>query len=329
MPDPADSTHKLIAKVLKAATTEQSKSLSEGMLSGLAFTGAGGDLLADTLPDFRRRWEKNYETFAAFSYGRYKYDTGSSLNVDGSSVLAGLSRTFARNNGDLSFGAFVEAGWGNYDSWNSFANDPDVLGSGDTDYYGGGLALRWDAKGNDRGRFHADGAIRFGRVKNDYSGFLSEQTGFDSSGAYYGGHIGVGYEKKVSDGATVDFYTRLLWTRQEGDSVTLSTGDPVDFDDADSLRWRAGFRFTGASSSLPGVRFYAGAAYEYEFDGDMNATTDGYVIEAPTLKGGSAMGELGLTWAKDGSPLTIDLGVSGYAGQKEGVAGRLLMNWEM
>jgi hypothetical protein len=67
-----------------------------------------------------------------------------------------------------------------------------------------------------------------------------------------------------------------------------------------------------------------GAVYEHEFDGKARATTNGFAIDAPSLCGDTGIGELGLSLkpSKD-LPLSFDLGVQGYVGQREGVTGSL------
>ena len=77
------------------------------------------------------------------------------------------------------------------------------------------------------------------------------------------------------------------------------------------------------------VKPYAGAAFEYEFAGDAKGTTNGLDINTPSLKGGTGVGELGLmfTPSKD-LPLSIDLGIQGYVGKREGVTGSLQVKLE-
>ncbi|MDR1359355.1 MAG: hypothetical protein LBJ82_00085, partial [Deltaproteobacteria bacterium] len=83
---------------------------------------------------------------------------------------------------------------------------------------------------------YAEASGRVGGVHNEYSSSdLRDPTGrkadYDSSSAYYGLHFGGGYLWNINEKAPLDFYGKYFWTRQEGDSVTLSTGDPVTFKD--------------------------------------------------------------------------------------------------
>ncbi|MDR0576076.1 MAG: hypothetical protein LBI87_00685, partial [Candidatus Accumulibacter sp.] len=61
-----------------------------------------------------------------------------------------------------------------------------------------------------------------------------------------------------------------------------------------STRARIGGRYTRTlGANLNG---HAGLAYEHEFDGKAKATTNGHAIpNAPDLKGGTGIAELGLT----------------------------------
>ena len=63
-------------------------------------------------------------------------------------------------------------------------------------------------------------------------------------------------------------------------------------------------------------------AYEYEFDGDSQATTYGYNINTPSIKGGTGVFELGIR-IKPGSNdrNSLDLSVQTYVGKREGITG--------
>ncbi|MDR2788464.1 MAG: hypothetical protein LBD06_08945, partial [Candidatus Accumulibacter sp.] len=58
------------------------------------------------------------------------------------------------------------------------------------------------------------------------------------------------------------------------------------------------------------------------------ATAHGYEITRPDLKGGTGIGEIGLSMKPSPSlPLTIDLGVQGYTGKRDGVTGSFRLNY--
>lgn len=107
-------------------------------------------------------------------------------------------------------------------------------------------------------------------------------------------------------------------------SVTLTTRDPVDFESVDSHRARLGIRLQSTAHRT--VNPYAGIGYEHEFAGRAQASTYGFGIAAPSLRGGAVTAEAGLSLQSLPSsvtslPLTADLGIQAYAGKREGIAG--------
>lgn len=99
------------------------------------------------------------------------------------------------------------------------------------------------------------------------------------------------------------------------------------FEASDSQRWRSGARFSYAVTDQ--FTPYVGAGYEYEFDGESRATTYSRGIDAPSLKGGTGIGELGVSFRPmAGSGFSLDLGAQGYTGVREGVTGNFLVKYE-
>jgi outer membrane autotransporter protein len=221
---------------------------------------------------------------------------------------------------------FFEAGWGGYNSYNSFSG-ADVKGEGNISYYGGGLLARYDFPFG----LYVEGSGRIGGVRTEYSSsdlrdVNNRKAEYDISTPYYGAHAGLGYIWNFTDKASVDLYANYLWNRQEGDSALLA-GDPIEFKEMESHRIRFGGRLTYAVNDY--ISPYFGAAYEHEFDGRAGATVYGNKIATPDLIGGTGIGELGLTLkpSKD-LPLSFDLGVQGYVGKREGVTGSLQVRFE-
>ena len=313
----------------------QLKSLSEGRLAGLAFVNQGADLIVG--PGMysallaTQRQGNGFAPFASMSGGSSRYDTGSHINVDGFSMMTGLAwrAPLEPQTGSFLAGAFFEAGWGNYDSHNSFSSAPSVKGDGDTSYYGGGVLTRYEMPAGPGG-IYGEASFRVGHVSTDFSSDDIMGSGghadYDSGSAYYGAHAGLGYVWNVNDKAALDFSTKYIWTHQNSDSVTIQ-GDRINFKAADSQRWRTGARFSYAVNEM--FTPYAGAYYDHEFDGRAKASTAGLSIDAPDLTGGTGVGELGLTFkpAKD-SGFSVDLGMQGYTGVREGVSGSAQLKFE-
>lgn len=317
----------LWAELASARTTPQSKILTNSRLAPLAFLNQGADL-ASSLEYLEVSGDKRFTTFAATAGGSSTYDTGSEIDVDGASFLAGVMWDARVSKNSLTMSAFIEVGWGNYDAFNSFGGNA-VKGSGDMDYYGGGLLARyrWDSG------LYAEASLRLGRVTTDFdSGSLSPsgtKTSYDSGSSYYGAHAGLGYRWGLSDKTSLEVSGKYLWTRLDSDEFTLPTGDHINFDSANSSRWRTGFRFYHNYKNANLITLYYGAAYEYEFDGDANGRLYGaYGLDKSSLSGGTGIGELGLILrqAFDGR-LSAQIGVQGYVGVREGISGVLRLEY--
>ena len=330
----------LTAQVSPGRATDQSKALSEGFLGGLALNLQGADLVAGRGMDSAVRASSgtddaerhDFAGFGALSGGSLRYNTGSHLDMNSLSLLTGLAWGIDLAPGRLTLGAFFEYGNGSYDTHNSFTNAASVDGDGNAYYLGGGILARMDFVNIGPGRFYAEASGRAGKTHNEYdSSDLRDAAGrkadYDSSSPYYGLHFGTGYVWNINDAATLDLYGKYFWTRQQGDSVGLSTGEHLSFDDINSSRLRFGGRFAYILNEH--VAPYIGAAWEHEFDGKARAKTNGFDIDAPNLRGNTGIGELGLSLTPSADlPLTIDLGVQGYTGKHEGVTGSLMVKWE-
>jgi hypothetical protein len=100
----------------------------------------------------------------------------------------------------------------------------------------------------------------------------------------------------VTDTSSLDFLARYFWTRQNGETVSLATGEEITFRHDDSHRLRAGTRYTRDHNEH--LSWYAGASLDYEFDGRVRASAQarghGFELDSPSLRGGTGVGEIGL-----------------------------------
>ena len=277
----------------------------------------------------------NARPFGSISGGHMSYDTGSSVDVNSMALIAGLSRASDLTLGRLTVGGFFEGGYGRYNA-DSGAAGMTVHGDGNIENIGAGVLGRLDlaqfGEGIAAGRFYTDGSLRFGRVKSDFSSSdLRDMAGiaasFDTQAWYYGLHVGGGYLMGISDTSQADFYVRYLWSHQNGDDVTLSTGEEVNFDAVNSHRTVVGGRYTWVAKSwlVP----YVGAAWEHEFDGKAGSSTHGMEIATSSLVGETGMGEVGVNMGSNEGRFAFDLGAQGYVGMREGISGtfRLVYRW--
>ena len=315
----------------------QTKALAEGWLAGLTLGIQAGNVAADQGIGAMRyaavRLDRDgWLPFGVLEGGSLKYDSGSHIDLQSLSLLAGLGRGVSTDLGLLIVGGFFEYGTGSYKTHNTFDTMPSVDGSGNAWYMGGGLLASMDFKKTGDGHFYLEGSAHTGMLHNSFDGdALRDAYGrsaeFDTDTPYYNLHAGLGYLWNITEDHSLDIYGKYYWTRVLGTDETLNTGDHVDFDDITSSRTRLGARY--AYQATEHVSTYIGAAWEHEFEGVSDSSVFGYDIDSPKIRGDSGRGEMGLRFTPtDDLPLTVDLGVQGYAGKKEGVTGSLFVQYE-
>ena len=327
----------------------QMKSLSEGQTTALALASMSGDLVAgagmQSAAAAARTAGANpavaggspggwgLAPFMAVSASSLRYNTGSHVDVNGMPLMAGLAKTWQLPTTDILVGAFFEGAWGTYTSHNSFdleGIDP-VRGKGRVRGLGGGVLTRLDLKETWLRGLYAEGSVRAGSLStkyhsNDLRDASGERLSYHTSNAYYGAHVGLGYLWELTDTTVLDLYGKYFWAHQKGNSITVFN-DTIDYENTNSHRTRLGSRLTFAA--LPSLTPYVGAAWEYEFDSKTSATTYGFEVPAPSLKGSTGLGELGLEWnPTTAQNLFVDFGVQGFAGKREGVSGNLQLRYQ-
>ena len=110
------------------------------------------------------------------------------------------------------------------------------------------------------------------------------------------------------------------------DAVKNNSIEVYDFDAVDSTRARVGARVSKAYSERG--TGYVGLAYEYEFDGEARATVKGFSTPSPSIKGSSGLLELGYILQPKGvNDPTINIGLQGWGGKKQGVTGNVNFVW--
>ncbi len=333
--------NQLIATVAHSGPSvdPQTKPLSEGLISGMGLVTQGADVAAGQGLDSAVKAANAASAggygmagFGSVSGGAVRYNTGSHVDMNSASLLTGLAWGVDITPGKLSLGAFFEYGSGSYDTYNSFSNAASTTGKGNSHYLGGGLLGRLNFTPSGPGHVYVEASGRSGKMHNEYANSdirdaAGRRASYDSSAVYYGLHLGTGYVWNITEQASLDLHSKYFWTHQEGDIFRLSTGDPIHFESVDSSRLRFGSRFSYAVNEY--VSPYVGAAYEHEFDSIAHASTNGYAIDTPSLRGDTGIGELGLSFTPHTAlPVTFDLGVQGYTGKREGVTGSLQAKFE-
>ncbi|MDR2366208.1 MAG: autotransporter outer membrane beta-barrel domain-containing protein [Zoogloeaceae bacterium] len=327
--------NQLLATVSSTGVTPRVKALSEGYLAGTAFLNQGADFVADqgiaAARQARPGTGGGIAGFAAVGSGSLKHETGSHIDVDGYTFIAGAAFSRAFPASELIFGAFIEHGEGDYNTANSFPNAASVHGKGDADYTGGGLLARLEFNETERGHFSTEASARLGKLTLDFNArdlidALGRRAAYDSDSRYASAHAGLGYVLKLNARSSLKLYGQYLWSRQGSDTVTLTTGEPVKFSAVDSQRTRLGARWSRAVRENGNL--YLGAAWEHEYDGKAKARLHGYRLETPKLKGDTGILEAGflLAPAQD-KGFVLELGVQGYTGKREGATGNLRLHY--
>ena len=270
--------------------------------------------------------------FGAVSGGTSRYNTGSHVDVNSLSLMTGFAKTWQAPGVDILGGVFFEGGWGSYNSYNGLEGGGDFNGKGNSRYYGGGLLGRVDVTESVLRGAYAEASLRVGGLHTDYRSDIlpgsnnNERGSYDASATYYGAHLGLGYVWELNEKASLDLYGKYFWNHTTGMDVTI-LDSRVNMDAVNSHRTRFGARFGYAVNEY--FTPYVGAAWEYEFDGKAKSMVMGESAPAPSLKGSTGVGELGLTWKpKADSPLSVDFGVTGYVGMREGVSGNVQLKFE-
>lgn len=295
----------------------QSKAFSEGNMAGLLFVSQATDMISNIgIANAVQSARNSIGTVGMFTggyIGKSRYETGSHVNIGGISLMAGLAMML---DDDLTVGGFAEYGAGTYNSYNEFPVLKTVEGDGRTNYAGVGLIGNYAFQNG----LYIQGSLRGGAVENHYesddilTAIPGQVSSFDSSSAYYGGHFGLGYIKKLTNGSEVDASVKYMAMLLEGHNAKISTGDSIKFDNVLSNRIRAGARLTLGKTSL---RPYAGAFFDYEIGSEAKATIKGFNVGAPTLSGGTLVGQAGV--ALERHSWSFSVGGEGYAGVRQGL----------
>ena len=263
-----------------------------------------------------------FAPFAAVGLGNLRAESGSHVDTKSIGLNLGFAREIENKSGKLLVGPVVEYGHGSYDSY----QDNGITADGKSSYWGIGVI----AKQTNNNGFYYEGSIRAGRTKSDYGSDNVKpgtHVSYDSSATYWALHLGAGKLVDIGHSNTLDYYGKYFYSHTGSDSVFLNgANETANFDAVNSHRIRLGARFIHAINEKNNI--YGGLAWQYEFNGDARAT---YSVSgeapSPSVKGSSGMIELGWQVKPGKSPMTIDLGVTGWVGKQRGITANVQANW--
>lgn len=304
-------------KTVKA--TESSKTLAESLLGTVAFINQGAEFIADegiaAMVDAAKLGEVT--AFGVMQGGSTHYNTGSYVDVDGVTFMAGAG---LRVNPNWTMAGFVEAGWAN-----SASHVEGTRGDGDHEYFGVGFATRYQTDGV----LYVDGSLRAGRATTEFAGrYGQDSASYDAKSLYMSAHVGLGALWDLNESLKLDTYARYMVTYLDDDDVSLNNryNDKLDLDSTVTHAVRAGARLLGDFNDY--ASWKVGAAYEHVFDGDAESAVNSFSLDVPSLKGDTGVFELGLRIRPSlESNWAVDLGAKGYVGDREGVTGNMTVRY--
>ncbi len=316
------------ASVVARRLNPQTKALAEGRMAALMLGNRAANLAAEQGVAQAARaaaGKKGLAAYVALSSGHEKGESGSRVNVDGMATMVGVSAGMAKERA-LTLSGFVESGWGQYTTRNSFADAPAVRGTGESSYCGGGLLARYAFRAAGCKGLALDAALRAGRQSTDFSSSdlndgLGNYASYDVDTPYIAGHVGASYSLKAADTLEAQLYTRYLWSHLGAESIS-TCGDHISFESVESHRLRVGTRATWAPCAK--WQHYAGLACEWEFSGTARAAAQGMGMDAPSMRGGSLIGEIGTSWQPcEQTPLWLHGGIQGSVGKVQGYSANI------
>ena len=304
-------------KTVKA--TESSKTLAESLLGTVAFINQGAEFIADegiaAMVDAARLGEVT--AFGVMQGGSTHYNTGSYVDVDGVTFMAGAG---LRINPNWTMAGFVEAGWAN-----SASHVEGTRGDGDHEYFGVGFATRYQTDGV----LYVDGSLRAGRATTEFAGrYGQDSASYDAKSLYMSAHVGLGALWDLNESLKLDTYARYMVTYLDDDDVDLNNryNDKLDLDSTVTHAVRAGARLLGDFNDY--ASWKVGAAYEHVFDGDAESAVNSFSLDVPSLEGDTGVFELGMRIRPSlESNWAVDLGAKGYLGDREGVTGNMTVRY--
>lgn len=304
-------------KTVKA--TESSKTLAESLLGTVAFINQGAEFIADegiaAMVDAAKLGEVT--AFGVMQGGSTHYNTGSYVDVDGVTFMAGAG---LRINPNWTMAGFVEAGWAN-----SASHVEGTRGDGDHEYFGVGFATRYQTDGV----LYVDGSLRAGRATTEFTGrYGQDSASYDAKSLYMSAHVGLGALWDLNESLKLDTYARYMVTYLDDDDVDLNNryNDKLDLDSTVTHAVRAGARLLGDFNDY--ASWKVGAAYEHVFDGDAESAVNSFSLDVPSLEGDTGVFELGMRIRPSlESNWAVDLGAKGYVGDREGVTGNMTVRY--
>ena len=303
-------------RVEKMTVQEQTHNTVMGAEVGMAALSAGNDFVGTATEGLAMAGNAGADgmaTYANMGGGSMNVETGSHVKTHTWNAILALGHKNEKQQSSTEYGAFFEYGTGNYSTFNG-----EERGDGSTHYTGGGILGKWQKNNG----FYVEGSLRAGSIHDDATNVLRDVNGvpysYNTNAPYWGAHIGVGKELKLTNTDTWDIYAKYFYNHRG--SVSFDAGGHYDLDAVESSVLRLGTRYTVKKNDK--INYYGGIALEHEFCGRAAGLADGVAIRGADIGGTSVRGEIGATFRPgEKSNVTLDLNLSGFAGKKRGLTG--------
>lgn len=298
--------------------TDHSNLLGQVFYANNVFLAQGTEVVADSA--MRAASESaqmgSNGAFGVIEGGLSRYDIGRNVDVDGVNLVTGVTRVFDAT----MLAGFIEVGMG-------FSDEDISIAKGETDhnYYGLGVM----AKHRYASGIYSEASLRAGYSSSDFSGHLGgAKVDFETRGLYASAHVGGGYEWALSDAMKLDVYGRYSLTYMDSDTVNVADvgNAKLKAEGTDTHAMRIGARLVGTPSER--LSWRTGLAYEHVFDTNVKPQVDGVALKSYSMEGDIGMVEAAMTLTPaTGSPWSVDMGVKGYIGDREGVTGNVSVRY--
>lgn len=308
--------------------SRQLELVSNNRNMSLFFVNHGAELILDNLDATQTDYHWGMRTFASVDGVQSNYKTGGHIDVHGFTAAAGVANSVSVNGNPLLLNLFVETGEGNYSEKMSYMG-LDRSFNGDVRYYGAGLSMHMkNASG-----WYTEGSVRAGKIKTDVNQGLIDGNGFAHGYAinsdYWGAHLGLGHISEWQSGKKLDVFAKYFYTYLPSDFAIIDADgvrNRFDFESVSSSRVRMGAR--AYFQLQTGLWTYTGLAYQYDFTPEVTVNVNGEKIaDGASMRGSMGIGSVGLRYQTESSPWVADLKIRGYVGQREGLSGKVLVQY--
>ena len=250
-------------------------------------------------------------------------DVTGKTSYNGASFMAGIAKGIYVPTGELLTGIYFETGIGFISS-----KIDTKLGSmnsdGDTNYYGGGILLRYAI---DNG-FYTEGFFRIGALSHDViSTHKDTQFEYGLTSLYVGAGVNIGYELKLFQSRDMlDIYTNYTWVHLNEASHIINDQDYL-FETINSHQLSVGLQYNFIQARM--FSPFIGIKAEYEFDAEAAAIIRGELNTlTPNITGFTGIADIGvrITPSYD-IPLTMALNFGGHLGRRNGLETSFDIEW--